>query len=397
MKYSFSKIAKRLTFVVALVFVIAFLLFALIYNIGKECLDFYFESSSYIQNKEEPYIESLQEYVTNKHIKLDECDKLEDWIKEHKVTYFTVSKEGQLIYGITYLDKFLLDGNATDSINETWEYFRPVTFDDGIGDVFVYASFTNGYYRGLSFVSALLSIFLSISVALLIFSKEVNRLKEDLNESKERESKLKEANNDLIKNLAHDLRTPLTGLITYVEIIRMENKNHCIETEHIDKIMDKANQIKDLTDELFDLSLMTGGQSVRLKEKELLQDALEDYLSDFCFVLSNKSFFVLSDGVQWFDCYIQINDMLIGRIFNNLISNICKYADSNKPVSIQTNYDGSYFIIRIKNAMNTNVIDMDHSGIGLKNVELMMSKMGGKIQTESVNNDFEVTLWLPTL
>ena len=87
MKYSFSKIAKRLTFVVALVFVIAFLLFALIYNIGKECLDFYFESSSYIQNKEEPYIESLQEYVTNKHIKLDECDKLEDWIKEHKVTY----------------------------------------------------------------------------------------------------------------------------------------------------------------------------------------------------------------------------------------------------------------------------------------------------------------------
>ena len=143
MKYSFSKIAKRLTFVVALVFVIAFLLFALIYNIGKECLDFYFESSSYIQNKEEPYIESLQEYVTNKHIKLDECDKLEDWIKEHKVTYFTVSKEGQLIYGITYLDKFLLDGNATDSINETWEYFRPVTFDDGIGDVFVYASFTN--------------------------------------------------------------------------------------------------------------------------------------------------------------------------------------------------------------------------------------------------------------
>lgn len=55
--------------------------------------------------------------------------------------------------------------------------------------------------------------------------------------------------------MAHDIRTPLAGLQSYAEIIKMENKKGAIPTEHIDVIFNKICEIKGLTDQLLTIHL----------------------------------------------------------------------------------------------------------------------------------------------
>lgn len=372
---------------------LAFIAYSGFYYLGKEVMNYYFETSSYIVNSEKPYVESLQNYIFENEIAVNDCDQLVDWIKEKNITYFTVSKERELIYGVTYIDGLIMDGNASESLHNTWQYFVPVQFSDCVVDVFIYASFAEKYYETLSIVSALVAIILGLLFTYFSIRRVIYNLQHDLELSEKREAELKKDKENIIRSMAHDLRTPLTGLITYAEIIKIENNDGNVREEHIEKVIYKANEIKELTDQIFDLSILNNLEDVTLEPKELFESALEDYLSDFCVVMEGQGFKVNSNKIKWEKVNVAVNTNFLGRIINNLISNICKYGKNNTEVEIGTIYREGFAGIFIKNIIEQEKSDLESTGVGLKNVLNMMEQMRGKFESEEKGELFTSYLW----
>lgn len=395
MNYNFSKIAKKLNVLVFGTICFAFLIYSGFYYLSKEIMNYYFETSSFIVNSEEPYVESLQKYISQNNMSLSDCNQLVDWIKENNITYFTISKDRELLYGVTYIDGLIMDGNATESLHNTWQYFIPVKFSDVEADVFIYATFTEKYYEILSISSALISIILGFLFIYFSIRHVIFNLQHDLELSEKREAELKKDKESIIRSMAHDLRTPLTGLITFAEIIKIENIDGKINEEHIDKVIYKANEIKELTDQIFDLSMLNNLEDISLGPKELFESALEDYLSDFCFVMEGQGFVVDSQKIEWRNINVAVNTIFLGRIINNLISNICKYGKLGTEIIIGTKYSEEFAGVYISNIIDQEKSALDSTGVGMKNVLSMMEQMGGRFLSEQEKDIFSVYLWFP--
>ena len=204
---------------------------------------------------------------------------------------------------------------------------------------------------------------------------------------------------DAAANLSHDLRTPLTSLMIYTEILRqgdMEDKEQL--ENYIDKIHRKAHQIKILSDHIFEYSLVSGREEVELEEAEDMGLIFYDSLSEMAAYLEQQGYGV-TRRLQWNGCRIRINQEYISRILDNITSNILKYARQNAPVQIGTvkaeeeEAAGIYFETRIEK----DVDDRESTKIGIQSVEKMMQKMGGYCQVEKEEELFKITLWFPAV
>lgn len=216
-----------------------------------------------------------------------------------------------------------------------------------------------------------------------------------LHTAEEGEQEARKEKDNLMGNMAHDLRTPLTGLLSFIEIIKMENENGMPITEHIEIVETKAKEIKELTDQMFDFSLASAEDDIVMNEAQEVEYAIGDYLSEMYGVITEKGYSVDIRKMKWEKVDISVNSGFMGRIFNNITDNICKYADVNKPVIIETSYPKGKAVVKISNSVCIEKKLLESAGIGLKNVSIMMDRMGGKMLYHLDNKDFYVTLEFP--
>jgi signal transduction histidine kinase len=192
----------------------------------------------------------------------------------------------------------------------------------------------------------------------------------------ENEKQMKSAQDKLVLGMAHDLRTPLTGLMTFLEIARKQQTlKECIY--YIDKAYIKTTQIRDLSNQLFEFFLISSEQPMKLEEPENLEYALGEYLSELCGLLEMDGYQVLIDHLYWEPVQIQICIDYAGRIIDNLVSNIKKYADQTVPVELSSEYNASYASITIRNKSAKANQYVHGTGIGVKNIRAMMAQMNG--------------------
>lgn len=393
MKDKLNKTARNLTIIIVVAITMTVLLFLLVYYVGNEMLDYYFETSEYIQTNETPYVQKLQQYINDNQISINECDRLEEWIKKQGITYFAVSKNGILLYGITYINGYSLAGNASEVLHNNWIYLQSVKFIDDDAEVFIYADYVKKYYKFLSAISAIIATITSILFVYFAFQREIARLHLDLLKARQVEDELRKSRNNLIQCMTHDLRTPLTGLMAYIEIVKLEVAAGTCNMIHVDKIWDKAIEIKNLTDRIFDYA---GMNNVITKETALepesFRNIFEDYLSDFCTVMKTKGFEINSDEVIWPAGNVAVNFELLGRIFNNLESNIDKYAKTKSEIILKVQSENNFIHIIIQNRVGIQQRTSGSIGIGLKNIDMMMKTMNGKFCHKHLGQTY--TIWL---
>lgn len=211
----------------------------------------------------------------------------------------------------------------------------------------------------------------------------------------EQEKQLTLANQRMITEMSHDLRTPLTSIMLYTEILL---KNKCENDEqkisYIRKIDRKARRLKQLSDHLFEYALITGEEEVKLEEPRLLTSVFYDLLSETVSYLEQQGFHVALN-FTWEQCYIRTNPNYIVRIFDNLTSNIVKYAELSEPVRIRDAHSGHSVGIMVGNRKKVLNRKIESNRIGLQNIQKMMEKMGGRAVVEQNVQDFEVTLLFP--
>lgn len=154
---------------------------------------------------------------------------------------------------------------------------------------------------------------------------------------------------ELITNVSHDIKTPLTSIITYVDLLKKEDIGDAKANEYIEVLDRQSARLKKLIQDLIDASkAATGNMPVELADTDV-RVLLEQALGEFTEKLDKR-------GLKPVVCYHSDNSMamadgkLLWRTFDNLINNIVKYAQDNTRVYIDIeneNYsvdDGSGYI-----------------------------------------------------
>lgn len=164
-----------------------------------------------------------------------------------------------------------------------------------------------------------------------------NNLNKELKELREQRIKYENGNQELkniITNISHDIRTPLTAIMGYVDLIKNEKEND-IKLEYVEIIERKTDELKKLTDNLFDFSKAVDIKENVNKEKCNLNEILEESLIEFYSIFKNKGIEPKINICKEI-VYRNVDKILIKRIFENIISNICKYSEGDFKVSLNS-------------------------------------------------------------
>ena len=207
-----------------------------------------------------------------------------------------------------------------------------------------------------------------------IIAEELDNLRTALQDTIVREKESRRANQDLITAMSHDLRTPLTNLNGYLEVLRLD-RNPEMHEEYLNRCLQKTSDIREMTDRMFEYALVfEEGEEPKVKEIPIgfFRDCINEH-GDF----------IRLTGFQTEIEYTNVQRSIIGdkgmikRIFSNLFSNILKYGDKAVPVQIQGCFTKTTYVLTMSNGIKQQNSGVESNHIGLLSVEKMMQQLGG--------------------
>lgn len=161
--------------------------------------------------------------------------------------------------------------------------------------------------------------------SLASFANDVNLLKQGVKTSQREQLKSERLKTELITNVSHDLRTPLTSIITYTDLLKSTDVTDDERQSYIEIIDRKSKRLKVLIDDLFEASKMATGNIELYKSKveivQLLQQTLAEHDEE---IASSQLQFRVSHDQQPIDAIV--DGQKLNRVFDNLILNILKYS-----------------------------------------------------------------------
>lgn len=198
----------------------------------------------------------------------------------------------------------------------------------------------------------------------------------------------------MLSNISHDIRTPLTVILGYLEIIRLNGGE---QRELIDKVEARAKAVSDLVEQFFTLAkLEAGDMEIALSKTELCELCREVVL-DFYEILSGKDYEVEVE-IPEKTVYVQGNRDAIRRILNNLISNSLRYGSEGRYLGIFLHEDEKQVYIdvtdrgrgiekdfaehifdRLFTMEDSRNRDIQGNGLGLTIARSLARQMGGDV------------------
>ena len=180
------------------------------------------------------------------------------------------------------------------------------------------------------------------------FKNQLFKVQEGFKKAVEKEVKSERTKTELITNVSHDLKTPLTAIITYVNLLKQENITEEERNSYIQILDQKSMRLKELIEDLFEVSKAANG-TVVLHPEEVDVVSL---LKQVHFELSDK---IEASGIQFhFDLpnerlAASLDGQKTCRIFENLLVNITKYGMKGTRAYIKAEKDGEYVQVTLRN------------------------------------------------
>jgi signal transduction histidine kinase len=239
----------------------------------------------------------------------------------------------------------------------------------------------------------------------------INNISAGINIAVEDRLKSERLKTELITNVSHDIRTPLTSLITYTDLLKTEGLDSEKAPEYLEVLIQKSQRLKILTDELFEAAkAVTGNIDVNLSELDIVSLINQ--------VLGELDSSVKSSGldlrINLLDkLMVKADGRLMWRVLENLMFNVFKFSLPNSRVYIDVaKHDEHYARIDIKNisaaALNFDPSELTErfkrgddsrsdggAGLGLSIVQSFVAAQHGWF-TISIDGDlFKATVMLP--
>lgn len=244
-------------------------------------------------------------------------------------------------------------------------------------------------------------------------SDDINQICDGLHYAVEEQTKSERMKTELITNVSHDIKTPLTSIINYIELIKNELPEEGQVAKYAEVLSQKSWRLKELIDDLVEASKAASGtiklELIHFNALELLYQAVGDFEErlkarslQLCMTLPDAPVNVLADGA------------CTHRIIENMLSNVCKYALPGTRVflSLDLPEDTGLALLTIKNtsaailskspeelltrfARGNDARSDEGSGLGLSIAESLASLQGGTFYVETDGDLFKAKLTIP--
>ncbi|PAE33671.1 sensor histidine kinase [Bacillus sp. 7884-1] len=232
----------------------------------------------------------------------------------------------------------------------------------------------------------------------------------DAFEEKNRQAKQMEENVKLsIAGLSHDLRTPLTSINGYVQLLHAATDER--KRAHYLKVIEHSvKRLLEMTDQFYDLARMeTNQKEIDLSSISLPNLVEEIFLSFYEQLEEKKIDLQFPEQIQ--DRHIIADKLMLVRVFQNIVQNILRYAKSKAVISYGS--EGDYFILSVTNDIKpdstvaiekvfmrfyseiSSRTNTEASGLGLYLSNKLVEKMNGKMVAELNDNWFSLKIYLP--
>lgn len=394
----------------------------------------YFSREDVQQRITTQQLTEFQNYVTENQLASTDRKRIDDWAHSHKNTMIAFYREGQNPYfSMPRVYQGREDAEQGGQFQPyEWISFNSVEFSDGEAAVALYYNGVNAYY-GIGCEILLVLAIAAFPLFFLFGSRKIIRYIVQLSEEiqameggdldhpitvqgadelttlascldsmritlriqQQEEAEASAKVKNLITEMSHDLRTPLTTLLLYTEILR----HHKYETadqqnEYLTKIDEKARQIKQLSDNLFEYALVTRDTVVQLDAPARFSQIFEEPLAELVDTLQQRGFTcALELGSE--DVLLTVRAQYIRRVLDNIGSNLFKYADPAQPVEIRfVRQEGRAGLV-FRNHVLPAPPAVESTKVGLISMETMMKKMNAAVKVEQESEWYSITLWFP--
>jgi len=246
---------------------------------------------------------------------------------------------------------------------------------------------------------------------------EINKISAASNIAIQNELKNQRLKTDLISNVSHDLKTPLTSIITYIDLLKTEGLESENAPQYLEILDQKAMRLQKLTEDLFDAAKASSGAiPVRLETVDLLS-LINQGLGEMTARIeaSDLSFIVNAEQERY---YVQADGQLLWRVVENLLGNVLKYALPGSRVYIDLkevagiNGKDPQVLLEIKNisstALNINADELmerfkrgdesrttEGSGLGLAIAKDLVVLQNGWFEIKIDGDLFKAVVMLP--
>lgn len=231
----------------------------------------------------------------------------------------------------------------------------------------------------------------------------INNMSLELREKIDNEKKIEQNKNELITNVSHDLRTPLTSILGYVDLLKQngfEDKEKFVE--YISIIDERSKSLNTLINELFEYTKLNS-HDIKLNYSTVEIGSLVEQLSGEYSLIFKKEGLELISEIPEEDIFVDIDIQMIVRALENLLINAKKYSVRNSQVLVKLLQESNDIVISVENKVeNISQDDLDNlferfykvdkarktgdsTGLGLSIVKRVVELHKGLVKAELIN------------
>ncbi|HIR14911.1 MAG TPA: HAMP domain-containing histidine kinase [Candidatus Choladousia intestinavium] len=241
--------------------------------------------------------------------------------------------------------------------------------------------------------------------------KAVNEMGDGLQKAVDAIVKNERLKAELITNVSHDIKTPLTSIINYVDLLKRENLPGERANHYLEVLDQKSQRLRQLTEDLVEASKISSGNIELHMMRMQFQSMLSQALGEFEERLEEKQLLVKLDFPKE-PVYIQADGRQLWRVLENLLGNIFKYAKENTSVEAVLTCSGGRAVFTLKNISREKITveaqelsgrfvrgdksrTTEGSGLGLSIAQSLTELMNGSFRLQAEGEEFSAILDFP--
>lgn len=438
-KFWFSKLGIDIIIGTLIAILITGGIFIISHNIMDDLFYKYFGNSQFVEIQANETMESFKQYIKENNINSTDKEMINYWVEENNITVLSIQDNEAKIFEAKQ-PIFEDSHEKYKGPKEDKYYYRTqdmVKFSDKQSLVMMINDYTGGYRKIakltlniICFSIFLLLLFKSLEKHISYINRlenevmilqsgsleypitirennEITSLAQSIEEMRlsfidrlESENEARKSNDDLITAMSHDLRTPLTTLMAYLDILYLKKyKNEEESDKYIKIARDKSYQIKNLSDKLFEYFLAFNNIDEDNREMKKYDGnmLIEQFLMENICLLEEENLNIDFNNNCCTKFSININLDYLRRVFDNVFSNIKKYSKQDKKIIINLYEENNHICIEFTNHCIEKTKEIESNKIGLKSSQKLMENMKGALEYHEKDDIFITKINIPII